>query len=79
MIPYTNTKYEKEDTKMSSIRLTPYNVQQYVGYTIVFTHNNYEIIRQIKRVSTGRKRVIIDYPPLQNNLEIMSRNIKIIL
>ena len=64
---------------MSTIRLTPYNVQQYIGHDIVFNHNNKQIMRRILGVSSGRKTVKIEYPPLQNNLQIVSRNIRVVL
>jgi hypothetical protein len=64
---------------MQTIRLTPYNVQQYVGYDIVFTHGNNQIVKRIERVSSGRKTIIIDYPALKNNLQIVSRKIQVIL
>jgi hypothetical protein len=64
---------------MQTIRLTPYNVQQYVGYNIVFYHGANQIVRRVERVSSGRKTIIIDYPELQNNLQIVSRNVKVIL
>jgi len=64
---------------MSTIRLTPYNVQQYIGYDIVFKHDHNFIMRRILSVSSGRKTIKIDYPPLQNNLQIVSRNIRVIL
>jgi hypothetical protein len=64
---------------MSTIRLTPYNVQQYIGHDIVFIHNNNQIMRRILSVSSGRKTIKIEYPPLQNNLQIVSRNIRVVL
>ena len=64
---------------MQTIRLTPYNVSQYVGYNIVFHHDNNQIVKRIERVSNGRKTVVIDYPALQNNLHIQSRHIKVIV
>jgi hypothetical protein len=64
---------------MSTIRLTPYNVQQYIGHDILFKHNHNFIMRKIISVSSGRKTIKIEYPPLQNNLQIVSRNIRVIL
>ena len=64
---------------MSTIRLTPYNVQQYIGYDIIFSHNNNVIMRRIISVSSGRKTIRIEYPLLQNNLQIVSRNIRVVL
>lgn len=64
---------------MSTKRLTPYNVQQYIGYDIVFKHDNNEIIKKIISVSNGRKVIKIEYPPLQNSLQIASRDVRVIV
>jgi hypothetical protein len=64
---------------MQTIRLTPFNVQQYVGHDIVFKHNNNLIVKRVVRVSNGRKTIAIDYPELQNNLQIVSRNVRVIV
>lgn len=64
---------------MQTIRLTPYNVQQYVGHDIIFKHGKNFIVKQITRVSNGRKTIKIDYPALQNNLEIVTRNVRVIV
>jgi hypothetical protein len=60
---------------MNTIRLTPKNVFQYIGYEIIFkTRNNY-IIKRIIDVTNSGKSVHIDHPDLQNALEIVSRNV----
>jgi hypothetical protein len=64
---------------MQTIRLTPFNVQQFIGYDIVFKHAGNYIVKRIARVSNGRKTIKIDYPPLQNNLEIVTRNVRVIV
>jgi hypothetical protein len=64
---------------MQTIRLTPFNVQQYVGYNIVFNHGTNQIVKRIERVSNGRKTIVIDYPALRNNLEIVTRNVRVIV
>ena len=64
---------------MQTIRLTPFNVQQYVGHNIIFKHGNNLIVKQIARVSNGRKTITIDYPELRNNLEIVKRNVRVIV
>jgi hypothetical protein len=64
---------------MQTICLTPFNVQQYVGHDIIFKHNNNLIVKRITRVSNGRKTITIDYPELRNNLEIVSRNVRVIV
>ncbi len=64
---------------MQTIRLTPFNVQQYVGYNIVFNHGANQIVKRIERVSNGRKTITIDYPALRNNLEIVTRKVRVIV
>jgi len=64
---------------MQTIRLTPYNVQQYIGHDIIFKHGNNLITKRISRVSNGRKTITIDYPELRNNLEIVTRNVRVIV
>jgi hypothetical protein len=64
---------------MQTIRLTPFNVQQYVGHDIIFKHGTNFIVKRIARVSNGRKTITIDYPELQNNLQIVSRNVRVIV
>lgn len=64
---------------MNTIRLTPENVFQYIGYEIIFkTRNNY-IIKKIIDVTNSCKSVHIDHPDLQNTLEIVSRNVYVII
>jgi hypothetical protein len=64
---------------MQTISLTPFNVYQYVGYNIVFMHGGNHIVRRLERVSSGRKTITIDYPALRNNLQIVSRKVRVIL
>ena len=64
---------------MQTIRLTPYNVQQYIGCDVIFKHGNNLIVRKVARVSNGRKTIIIDCPELRNNLEIVKRNVRVIV
>jgi hypothetical protein len=64
---------------MNIIKLTPENVFQYIGYEIIFkTHNNY-IIKRIISVSKSGKSIQIEHPELQNNLQIISRNVYVII
>ena len=64
---------------MNTIRLTPDNVFQYISHEIIFkTRNNY-LVKRIIGVSNTGKTIQIDYPDLQNNLEITSRNVYVIL
>lgn len=63
---------------MNTIRLTPENVFQYIGYEIIFKSNNNHIIKRINNVSNSGKSVHIEHPELQNTLEIVSRNVYVI-
>jgi hypothetical protein len=64
---------------MNTIRLTPTNVFQYIGYEIRFKTRKCYIIKKIISVSKTGKTIQIDHPDLQNNLEIESRNVYVIL
>jgi len=64
---------------MNTLKLSPENVFQYIGHEILFkTRNNY-IVKRIIEVSRTGKTVKIDHPDLQNSLEIVSRNVYVIL
>lgn len=64
---------------MNTIRLTPNNVFQYVGHEIMFkTRSNY-VVKRIINVSNTGKTIKIEHPDLQNNLEIISRNVYVII
>jgi hypothetical protein len=64
---------------MNIIRLTPENVFQYIGHEIIFKTRNNHIVKRIIRVSNTGKTVQIEHPDLQNCLEIVSRNVYVIL
>ena len=64
---------------MYTIRLTPNNASQYIGHEIIFKSRHAHIIKRIINVSNGGKTIIIDQPDLQNNLQIVSRKIFVIL
>ena len=64
---------------MHTIRLTPNNVSQYIGYEIIFKSRSNHIVKRIINTSNGGKTITIDHPDLQNNLQIVSRNVYIIL
>jgi hypothetical protein len=63
---------------MNTIRLTPKNVFQYIGYEIIFKTRNNHTIKRINNVSNSGKSVYIEHPDLQNSLEIVSRNVYVI-
>ena len=64
---------------MKTIRLTPENVFQYIGDEIIFKTRNNHIIKRIISVSNTGKSIQIEHPDLQNSLEIVSRNVYVIL
>ena len=68
---------------MNTIRLTQDNAFQYVGRQIIFktriNHIFNHIIRRIITVSETGKSVEIEYPDLDNRLQIISRNVYVIL
>jgi hypothetical protein len=69
----------KEYNRDELIKLTPENVHQYIGYNILFgTRNNY-IVKKILGVSKTGKSIQIEHPDLQNSLEIVSRNVYVIV
>ena len=59
-------------------RLTPKNVKQYIGYEIIFKSGGKEVKRRIKRASESGKSITVDYPDLQNTLNL-TRKIHVIL
>ena len=75
---YIHERRPGNQTIMQPIRLTPLNVDEYAGRMIRFKHGKNFIVKRIERVSNGRKTITIDYPELQNNLQIVSRKIVIV-
>jgi hypothetical protein len=64
---------------MNTIRLTPENVFQYIGYEIIFKTRKNHIVTRINYVSPTGKTIYIKHPDLQDNLQIVSREIYVIL
>jgi|GEM_PF-4559964 len=64
---------------MNTIRLTPENAFQYIGYNIRCKSRNNYITKQILGVSKTGKSITVEHPDLKNNLEIVSRNVHVIL
>jgi hypothetical protein len=64
---------------MKTIKLTSNNVIEYIGYEIIFKTRGNHIIKRIISVSNTRKTIQIDHQDLENSLEIVSRNIYVIL
>ena len=64
---------------MNTIRLTPENVFQYIGHEIIFKTRKNHIVTRINYVSVTGKTIYIKHPDLQDNLQIVSREIYVIL
>ena len=71
-----NVRYE---IKMNTIRLTPENAYQYIGYEIIFKSRIHHIIKRIISVSNSGKSIKIDHPDLQNTLQLVTRNVYVIV
>tara|TARA_B100000427_G_scaffold269715_1_gene236149 strand:- start:491 stop:706 length:216 start_codon:yes stop_codon:yes gene_type:complete len=64
---------------MKLIRLTPDNVRYYIGKEILFKSRGKYIIKIILDISKSGKSIKIDHPDLQNSLQIVSREVCVIL
>jgi hypothetical protein len=64
---------------MSRVKLTPENVYQYIGYEIIFKSRNNYITKRIIDISNTGKTIHIEHPDLKNNLQIVTRNVYVIL
>ena len=64
---------------MKLIRLTPENVRYYIGYEIIFKTRGDHIIKKILDISKSCKSIKIDHPDLQNSLQIVSREVHVII
>ena len=64
---------------MNTIRLTPENAFQYIGYEILFKTRNNHITKRILGVSDTGKTIQVDHPDLQNQLQIVTRKVYVIL
>jgi hypothetical protein len=61
------------------VKLTPENVNMYIGYEILFITQESSITSLIISVSKSCKTIKINYPKLHNCLEILHRNICVII
>ena len=64
---------------MKFIRLTLDNVRQYIGYQIIFKTRGKAIIKEILDISKTGKCVLIAHDDLQNSLQIVSREVYVII
>jgi len=61
------------------IKLTPANAHQYIGHEIQFKTRGHDIVKRIINVSETGLSITIDHPDLKNNLQLVSRNVYVIL
>jgi len=70
---------------MNTVRLTSDNARQYIGHQIIFRTKNEQtlklnyIIKEILSVSDSGNSVEIDYPALDNRLQIITRDVYVLL
>jgi hypothetical protein len=66
-------------SRIPNIKLTPENVRNYIGFEILFKTRNKHIVKTILNVSESGKTIYIDHNDLKNSLEIVKRNVYVIL
>lgn len=64
---------------MRLVKLTPQNASKYVGYNILFRTRGNIAMKQIIAVSESGKTVQIEHGNLQNALQIVTRNVYVIV
>ena len=62
---------------MDFVRLTTRNAHLYLNYPIFFKTRDEYIVKKI--LGINKKSIKIDYPDLNNNLEIVSRQVYVII
>lgn len=62
---------------MELVRLNTDNVYKYKDHEIIFKSRSKHIVKKI--LGINKKSIKIDYPDLNNNLEIVSRKIYVII
>jgi len=64
---------------MNLLKLTQSNAFQYIGNKIIFKSRNNYVVKKINGVSVTGKTVYIDHPDLNNSLQIVTRNVYVII
>jgi hypothetical protein len=64
---------------MNLLKLTQQNAFKYIGNSIIFRTRNQYKIKKINGVSLTGKTVYIDHPDLNNSLQIVTRNVYVII
>ena len=62
---------------MKLVKLNSENANKYIGFEILFKSRGSHIIKKI--ISVSNTSVKIDHPDLKNSLEILSRNVYVII
>jgi hypothetical protein len=62
---------------MNLIKLEPYNVSNYIGYSILFKTRGSYLIKKI--ISASKSCIKIEHPDLNNSLEFVTRNVYVII
>jgi hypothetical protein len=78
IIKYSN-KFLSIQIKMNLVKLTPENANKYIGYEIIFKTRKQHLIKKIISVSDTGKSIQIDHPDLNNNLQIVTRKVYVII
>ncbi len=63
---------------MTLVKLTPENVRNYIGKSIVFKTRKTRIVKKIISVSDTGKTVYIDHPDLGNQIQIVTRVVHVL-
>jgi hypothetical protein len=74
IIRYESAKPESS-VSVEEVRLTPENAHTFIGKSVQFYHNHELITRILIRVSDSGKTGYIDYAPVDNNIELVHRNV----
>ena len=62
---------------MELVRLTQQNASKYIGYDILFKTRGIRIVKKI--LGINNTSVKIDHPDLHNQLQIVSRNVFVLI
>jgi hypothetical protein len=64
---------------MNTIKLTPQNVRDFIGYKVILILGGKYIIKQLLDVHKSGNFIQIEYPELQNQLNIVSHEIYVMV
>ena len=61
------------------VRITPENVNQYLGHDIIFRTRDEYVLKRILRVADSGQSIGIDHHDLHNQLQIVTRKVYVIV